>query len=125
MDEKCDACVIGLIRPEIRQFAIQMNHKLSNRYPRRPDFPDSWRNFPLKDIDMGEFSFNHLISEMLKLFSDIHENKPPDEVTKEAADMANILMFIAYNYKKQYRSERQQVEDEIRAGYIADRIGGE
>lgn len=122
MDEKCDACVIGLIRPEIRQFAVQMDLKMSNH---DNDYTDSWKTLPLEDQDSRTFLFNRLIGEMLELLSAIHENKPSGEVTKEAADMANILMFIAYNYKKQYRSERQQVEDEIRAGYIADRIGGE
>lgn len=122
MSNRCEACVIGLIRPEVRRFAVQMDLKMKKH---DLDFGNSWACLSMKNPKDRDYLFDGLVGEMMELFSAIYEGKPTGDVASEAADVANFAMFIAENYKNRFRSERQKVEDEIRAGYIADRLGGE
>lgn len=51
-----------------------------------------------------ETCINRLHEELKELTDSIDANLDPEEINKEAADVANFAMFIAMNYKRLYNS---------------------
>lgn len=79
-------------RREIKDFAEEMEYKMALKDEERGD---SWKKMPM------DFFLRRLDQEVAELRNAIEE-KGFVEVTKEAADVANISMMIAWRAKEKW-----------------------
>lgn len=84
------------IRPEIQWFAKQMESKL-----RENDHKQHWSKLH------PDYLIERLYQEAKELWEAIR-NEPPENIVKEAADVANFCLFIADNAERMIRHEPTQ-----------------
>lgn len=92
-----NATILGLIlgvRPEVAEFAKRMEQIL-----RANDHKGGWRLMSLEAL------FNRAVEELDELQRDITFTRDPEQIAKEAVDVANFMLMIADNAKRlpQYR----------------------
>jgi len=84
------------IRPEIMAFARLMEQKMRKH---DGDWGASWKDMPTRDLlDILHAESQELIASMIRF-----PCPRPEEVDEEAADVANVAMFCAWNQGALYR----------------------
>lgn len=73
------------------EFAAVMERKLDEN-----DHKEHWSNFPISHLS------RRLSQELEELRRAIKKNLPPEDIVREAADVANFAMMIADNYEAAY-----------------------
>jgi len=81
------------VRPEVKDFAYAMEAELVEN-----DHKGHWRDAPIEQL------LDHLEDEVKELKAAIKLQMHPDEVLSEAADLANLAMMVADNYRSDYDS---------------------
>lgn len=88
----------GEIRPEVKQFVGIMEQKL-----RENDHKAHW-------LDAGDVPYfmERTHQEFIELSDALRLESPPEEVLREAADVANMVMMVAQRYAadRGYKVER-------------------
>jgi NTP pyrophosphatase (non-canonical NTP hydrolase) len=77
------------------EFAVIMQEKLDAN-----DHKTHWNDMSL------QYLFTRLAQETKELSCANAKKLPPDDVDREAADVANFAMMIADNYREKYAEER-------------------
>lgn len=82
------------IRPEVLDFAIDMETKLTKN-----DHKGGWEGRTIEEL------LAHVEDELGELKAAIQLRLSPSEIRFEAADTANFLMMLADNYRDEYEAD--------------------